>query len=165
MANSNNSASLTKADINIVEEFVKGAKRGFYVAVEMITPAMVFAYVMVLFLNTAGIMPYIGKVLGPIMGIFGLPGESAVVLIAAFFAKAAGCATAASLYAAGTITAEQATVLFPACITMGTLIGNFVRVVIVSNTNRKWQPLLLASGIVDAALVMLMTRAVISFYH
>lgn len=142
----------------MIEEFVKGAKKGFYVGVEMITPAMVFAYVLILFLNISGVMPIVAKLLGPVMAAFGLPGEAAVVLTAAFFAKAAGCAAAATLYSQGIITATQATILFPACITMGTLVGNFVRVVMVSNTNIKWQPLLLSIAFIDAAVVMWLTR-------
>ncbi|MDU2065100.1 MAG: nucleoside recognition domain-containing protein [Sporomusaceae bacterium] len=149
---------------SLIEEFVKGAKKGFYVGVEMIAPAMVFAYVLILFLNLTGIMPIVGKLLGPVMALFGLPGEAIVVLTAAFFAKAAGCAAAATLYANGVITAAEATILFPACIIMGTLVGNFVRVVLVSNTNRKWQPLLLATAFIDAAIGMWLTKLLLLFF-
>lgn len=147
---------------SIVEEFVAGAKKGFYIGAEMIAPAMVLAYVLIQFLTITGLMTIVGKALGPVMSIFGLPGEAIVALVAAFFAKAAGCATAATLYASGVITAAQATILFPACITMGTLIGHFVRIVIVANANKKWHPLLLCVPIVDAVVVMLMTRVLLS---
>lgn len=53
------------------------------------------------------------------------------------FAKAAGAATAASLYADGIINAAQATILFPATITMGTLVGHFARCVLTAGTNPK----------------------------
>ena len=96
------------------------------------------------------------------MAVFGLPGEAIVALVAAFFAKAAGCATAATLYSKGLITAPQATILFPACVTMGTLIGHFVRIVIVSNANKKWHPLLLSIPIIDAVIVMFLTRILLS---
>lgn len=158
MAEQSNGALTLQVKPSMIDEFVKGAKKGFYVAVENITPAMVLAYALILFLNIIGVMPILAKLLGPIMAVFGLPGEAMVVLTAAFFAKAAGCATAATLYSQGVITAAQATILFPACITMGTLVGNFVRVVMVSQTNIKWQPLLLCSALVDAAVVMWLTR-------
>ena len=45
--------------------------------------------------------------MSPVMGLFGLPGEAFAVLISAFFAKASGCATAASMYQAGTLTLGQ----------------------------------------------------------
>ena len=137
---------------------MQGAKKGFYIGVELITPAMVMAYALLAFLNYLGIMPVIGKILGPVMGIFGLPGEASLALLAAFFAKAAGAATAASLYAAGTLTAAQATILFPACITMGTLIGHFARVVLVCKVRAAYYPIMFATPIVDAVIVMFMTR-------
>lgn len=146
------------------ELFMQGAKKGFYIGVELITPAMVMAYALLAFLKYLGIMPIIGEILGPIMGIFGLPGEASLALLAAFFAKAAGAATAASLYAAGTITAAQATILFPACITMGTLIGHFARVVMVCQVRSLYYPVMFLTPIIDAVIVMWLTRAVLFFY-
>lgn len=146
------------------ELFMQGAKKGFYIGVELITPAMVMAYALLAFLKYLGIMPIIGEILGPIMGIFGLPREASLALLAAFFAKAAGAATAASLYAAGTITAAQATILFPACITMGTLIGHFARVVMVCQVRSLYYPVMFLTPIIDAVIVMWLTRAVLFFY-
>lgn len=163
MAEQTAGLDLQKVKPSIVEEFVAGAKKGFYIGAEMIAPAMVLAYVLIQFLDITGLMHIVGKALGPVMGLFGLPGEAIVALVAAFFAKAAGCATAATLYSKGIITATQATILFPACITMGTLIGHFVRIVIVSNANKKWHPLLLCVPLVDAVVVMLMTRVLLGF--
>ena len=156
------SVDLLKTKPSIVEEFVAGAKKGFYIGAEMIAPAMVLAFVLIQFLEITGLMTIVGKALGPVMAVFGLPGEAVVALVAAFFAKAAGCATAATLYSKGLITAQQATILFPACVTMGTLIGHFVRIVIVSNANKKWHPLLLAVPVVDAVVVMFLTRLVLN---
>lgn len=155
--------TLLQTKPSVVEEFVAGAKKGFYIGVELIAPAMVLAYVLIQFLEITGLMNVFGKLLGPVMALFGLPGEAIVALIAAFFAKAAGAATAATLYSRGIITAAQATILFPATIAMGTLIGHFVRIVIVSNANKRWHSLLLAIPILDALIVMLLTRLVLVF--
>jgi Uncharacterized membrane protein len=146
---------------SIVEEFMAGAKKGFYIGAEMIAPAMVMAYVLIQFLEITGLMKGIGTLLQPVMALFGLPGEAIFALVAAFFAKAAGCATAATLYSKGVITAAQATILFPACVTMGTLIGHFVRIVIVSNVNKKYHSLLICVPIIDAAIAMILTRVVL----
>lgn len=155
-------SDLTKAKPNVIEEFILGAKKGFYLGVEMIAPAMVLAYVLILFLDITGLMKLVGNFLGPVMAIFGLPGEAIFALVAAFFAKAAGAAATASLYSKGVISAAQATILFPACITMGTLIGHFVRIVIVSNANKKWHALLICIPVFDAILAMFITRIIIS---
>ncbi len=149
--------------LSIPEYFMVGAKKGFYITVELIAPAMVMAYILITFLKLAGVMPWIGDALAPVMGLFGLPGEASVALVAAFFAKAAGAATAAGLYMDGTISAVHATILFPACITMGTLIGHFARVVIVCQVKSLYYPVLLMTPLLDAAIAMLVTRGVLFF--
>ncbi|MDY4919871.1 MAG: nucleoside recognition domain-containing protein [Phascolarctobacterium sp.] len=149
---------------SLLEEFVFGAKNGYYLGVERILPAMILAYVLILFLKTTGLMTIIGNVVAPVMAIFGLPGEAIVALISAFFAKAAGCATAATLYNDGVINAAQATILFPACITMGTLIGHFVRCVMASGTNPKHHGLMMAIPVVDALISMLLTRLILGLF-
>lgn len=157
-------AEETKKKPSAPELFMSGAKKGFYIGINLITPAMVMAYALLAFLQFLGIMPIIGKLLGPVMGIFGLPGEASLALVAAFFAKAAGAATAASLYANGLITAAQATILFPACITMGTLIGHFARIVLVCRVRAIYYPVMFLTPLIDAAVVMWLTRAVLALY-
>lgn len=153
-----------EAKASIVEEFMKGAKKGFYIGVELIAPAMVMAYALIEFLKISGAMELIRIGLAPVMGLFGLPGEASVALIAAFFSKAAGCAAAATLYGNGELTAVQATMLLPACVTMGTLVGHFARIVLVTNANKKFYPLLFATPIIDAIIVLYLTRLVIMFF-
>jgi len=157
-------AAKTATKRSLIEEFVFGAKNGFYLGVERIIPAMILAYVLILFLKTTGLINIIGTVVAPVMGLFGLPGEAIVALISAFFAKAAGCATAATLYNDGVINAAQATILFPACITMGTLIGHFVRCVMASGANPKHHALLMAIPVVDAVISMLLTRVLLNLF-
>ena len=84
-----------------------------------------------------------------------------MVLLAAFFAKAAGAATAAGMYMNGTISAVHATILFPACITMGTLIGHFARIVMVSQVRTVYYPVMLATPIIDAMISMWLTRGIL----
>ena len=151
-------------NISVVEEFMKGAKLGWYIGVELIGPAMIMAYALIEFLKISGLMTIIGNVLNPVMALFGLPGEASVVLLAAFFAKAAGCAAAATLYMNGQIDAAQATILFPACITMGTLIGHFARIVMVSKSNKLFYPVLLATPVIDAVIVMYLTKLALVFF-
>ena len=148
-------------ELSLPEYFMRRAKKGFYIGVELIAPAMVMAYTLITFLKLSGLMPIIGDLLAPVMGVFGLPGEASVVLLAAFFAKAAGAATAAGMYMSGTLTAAQATILFPACITMGTLIGHFARVVLVSQVRSVYYPIMFATPVIDAVIVMFLTRLVL----
>lgn len=128
---------------SVVDTFLKGCARGFKVGIENITPAMILGYVLVYILQETGLMDLLGVVMSPVMNLFGLPGEAFAVLISAFFAKASGCATAASMYQAGTLTLGQASMMLPACILMGTLIGHYARIVLVTGSNKKWHPLLI----------------------
>ena len=147
---------------SIVDTFLKGCAKGFKVGIENITPAMILGYVLVYILKETGLMDILGTVMSPVMGLFGLPGEAFAVLISAFFAKASGCATAASMYEAGALTLGQASMMLPACILMGTLIGHYARIVLVTDTNKKWHPLLIAVCLLDAAISLVIMRVILA---
>ncbi|WP_370521064.1 nucleoside recognition domain-containing protein [Cetobacterium sp. 2A] len=150
-----------KNNQSVVEIFMKGAKKGLNITFEQIAPAMILAYVLIVFLKTTGLMDIIATVLSPLMALFGLPGEASLVIIAAFFAKAAGAATGLMLYQEGILTQEQATILYPAVILMGTLVGHYARIVIVSGVSKKYYKLLLIIPLIDAALAMFVTRIIL----
>ena len=139
---------------SIVDTFLKGCAKGFKVGIENITPAMILGYVLVYILKEAGLMDILGTVMSPVMGLFGLPGEA--------FAKASGCATAASMYEAGALTLGQASMMLPACILMGTLIGHYARIVLVTDTNKTWHPLLIAVCLLDAAISLVIMRVILA---
>lgn len=147
---------------SIIDTFLKGCARGFKVGIENITPAMILGYVLVYILNETGLMNLLGKIMAPVMGLFGLPGEAFAVLISAFFAKASGCATAASMYQSGVLTLGQASMMLPACILMGTLIGHYARIVLVSGSNKKWHPLMILLCLFDAALSLVIMRIILT---
>lgn len=147
---------------SIVDTFLKGCAKGFKVGIENITPAMILGYTLVYILQATGLMTFLGKIFSPVMGLFGLPGEAFAVLISAFFAKASGCATAATMYSDGILTLGQASMLLPACILMGTLIGHYARIVLVAGTNKKWHSLLLVVPLFDAALSLVIMRVILT---
>lgn len=151
-----------KKEKGIIEVFMTGAKKGVYIGFEQILPAMILGYVIVEVLKLTGIIDVLGLVFGPLMGIFGLPGESVVVLLSAFFAKAAGAATAANLYAEGIVNAAQATILLIPSMLMGTLVGHYARIVLVSDTNSKYRSLMLAIPIIDSIVGMLLMRLILT---
>ena len=151
-----------KPQKSVIEIFMGGCKKGFYIGVEQILPAMILGYAIVIFLGLTGIIPILDTVFGPVMGIFGLPGESVVVLISAFFSKAAGAATAANLYAQGIINGVQATILIIPSMLMGTLVGHYARIVLVADVNPKHRLLLLAVPIFDSIVGMFVMRILLS---
>lgn len=148
---------------SIISTFLGGCHRGFEVGIKNIVPAMILGYTLVYILQATGVMDLLGSVLSPVMGIFGLPGEAFAVLISAFFAKAAGCGTAATMYSSGILTLGQTCMLFPACILMGTLIGHYARIVLVADANRKWHGLLLAVPLLDAVISLFIMKILLAF--
>lgn len=86
-AGTDNNQEEKKQKKSIVTSFMDGAKEGFYIGIENILPAMVLGYVIIRFLELTGLVNLIGKVFAPVMGIFGLPGEAAIVLMSAFLQK------------------------------------------------------------------------------
>lgn len=155
-------SAIEQKKIGVVELFLVGAKKGWNVAINTIMPAMVLGYVLVQALQVTGIMTVLANVAGPVMGIFGLPGEAITVIISAFFAKAAGAATALNLYLAGTITAAQATICVMPSMLMGTLVGHYARIVLVSGVNKKRTALMFGVALFDAAIGMLLMRAILA---
>ncbi len=151
-----------KPQKSVIEIFMGGCKKGFYIGVEQILPAMILGYAIVRFLELTGVIPILGTVFGPVMRVFGLPGEAVVVLISAFFSKAAGAATAANLYAQGMINGVQATILIMPSMLMGTLVGHYARIVLVANVNPNHRLLLLAVPIFDSIVGILLMRILLS---
>ena len=135
---------------SVVDTFLKGCARGFKVGIENITPAMILGYVLVYILQETGLMDLLGVDMSPVMNLFGLPGE------------AFACATAASMYQAGTLTLGQASMMLPACILMGTLIGHYARIVLVTGSNKKWHPLLIVVCLLDAAISLVIMRVILA---
>lgn len=146
---------------NILEIFMNGTKRGFYIGIDQVLPAMFLGYVLVQFLQLTGLVNLLGTIFGPVMAVFGLPGETVVVIVAAFFAKAAGAATTANMYATGIISAGQATILLLPCMLVGTFVSGYARVVLVSNVADKYRMLLLAIPVIDAVVGMLVMRFIL----
>lgn len=147
---------------SIVETFMNGARKGVEIGLNQIIPAMVLGYTIVAVLKLTGLIDILGNLFGPVMGVFGLPGESVVVLVSAFFAKAAGAATAANLYMAGTINAAQATILLIPSMLMGTLIGHYARIVLVTDVNPKYRTLLLLIPLITSVLGMITMRILLT---
>lgn len=158
-------AAAPKTKKSIIEVFMAGAKKGFYIGIEQILPAMILGYVIIQFLKLTGLIELLNAIFGPVMGIFGLPGEAIVVLLSAFFSKAAGAASAASLYSEGVLTTAQCTILIIPCMLMGTLVGHFARIILVSNVNPRHRNWMLLVPIFDSIVGMLLMRLIMTMMH
>ena len=108
---SNNAKPTTNNPFDI---FVIGARKGWQIAINNLLPNVLMAYVIAEILNLVGAMQFIGRVFGPMMGVFGLPGEAVTVLLTTWLSSSAGTGVAVSLISKGILNGTHASILIPA---------------------------------------------------
>lgn len=69
---------------------------------------------------------------------------------------------AALIYSEGILTLGHCSILMPACMLMGTLIGGYARIIVVSGVNKKWHGFLFFLPLLDAAIAMIIMRFVVA---
>ena len=85
---------------NVMDMFIDGARRGFTIATTSLLPNVVMAFVIIQALKVTGLLEIVGRVCEPVMALWGLPGESATVLLAAVMSMGGGVGVCASLVVA-----------------------------------------------------------------
>ena len=143
---------------NPFDVFVTGARKGFHIAIHNLMPNVVMAYVLAEVLNLLGIMPLLGQVFAPVMGLFGLPGEAITVLLTAWLSSSAGTGVAVSLLTKGLLTGPDITVLAPAIFLMGSQLQYMGRLLGVADVPKKYWPLLMLVSIINALIEMFVMR-------
>ena len=103
----------------VTDIFVKGAVQGWQIAVTSTIPNVLMAFVIIKILDHSGLLKLLGTALDPIMGIFGLPGEAATVLLGGWMSMGGGVGVAVALFDHGTITGHDIAVLAPSIYLMG----------------------------------------------
>lgn len=103
----------------ITEVFVEGAKRGWDLATKSMLPNLVMAFVLIKVLTVSGLLNYVGMAFEPIMSLFGLPGESAMVLVSAWMSSGGAIGVLLAFLSEGVMTGEQAAVILPSIFIMG----------------------------------------------
>lgn len=148
---------------SFVEVFMDGAFKGWTMGVRSMLTALVLAYALMYMLNVSGAMDLLEKVFSPIMGILSLPGVAITPLIAALMSKPGGVAAAVALYNQGLMTEKEVTMIFPALVLMGGLVSQYVRVVVVSGTEKSRHGLLIANNIIIAILSIPLMNLLLHF--
>lgn len=95
------------------QAFFSGCKSGLNLALYGILPRVMVAFIFISVLEACGAMSLIGDIFTPLMHVWSLPGEAAVVLATAILSNAAAVGTIVSLFASGTLSAADATILMP----------------------------------------------------
>lgn len=136
----------------VLDMFVDGARRGFTIATTNLLPNVVMAFVIIRALEVTGLLDVVGKIFGPIMALWGLPGESAAVLLASFMSMGGGIGVLASLYTAGHLSALDVTMLVPAVYLMGNPVQNIGRCLGTSGVNTRHYVAIVSICVINALL-------------
>jgi len=148
----------TTTSNNPLDIFITGARKGFNVAVNNLVPNVMMAYVIAHILHILGVMDFLGHYCAPIMGIFGLPGESIMVLLTAWLSGSAGVGIAANLVAHQIIGSNEVAILLPAIFLMGSQLQYMGRLLGVADCPKKYWPLLMLISILNAVIAMFVMR-------
>lgn len=148
---------------NIINAFVAGAKKGLNLSLNTIIPNTMFAFALMYILTTLGVTDIIGKVLSPVMGIFGLPGEAAMPLVLSYLSTSGGISAALPLIAAGTLTPEHSTIMLPFIFCVGATFQYIGRILAPSGVESKHYKICILISTVNGLLAMVIMRIILNF--
>lgn len=124
-------------------------------------PNLVMAFAIIKILQLSGLFDIIGEVCSPVMGIFGLPGESITVLLGAWLSTGGGVGVACALYESGVINGTDLAILSPAIFLTGAQVQYLGRILGVLDVRGKMLGICMLLPPVLALLSMLVMRVII----
>lgn len=145
----------------ITDVFVAGARKGWNIATTSTLPNVVMAFIIIKALEITGALKGMGLLFSPLMGLFGLPGEAAAVLIGGWMSMGGGIGVAIGLYDKGIITGEHLAIMAPAIYLMGSQVQYLGRILGVIGTSARRIPLMIVISVINAFIAMLLMRIII----
>ena len=145
----------------LTDIFVGGAREGWSMGVGSIIPNVMMAFIVIKALSITGAMSLFGNLFAPIMGLFGVPGEGAAVLMASFMSAGGGVGVIMSLFAEGVLTGEHIAILAPANYLMGSTVQYAGRLLGVVNIEARFYPIMFGLVTLNGFIAMLLMRILI----
>ena len=142
----------------VTDVFVKGAVQGWNICVTSTIPNVLMAFVIIKILNHSGLLALIGQIFSPIMGIFGLPGEAATVLLGGWMSMGGGVGVAVALFDNGVLNGTQLAIVCPAIFLMGSQIQHLGRCLGVIGIKGSKIPLIMAIPVLTAFVSLFVMR-------
>ncbi|MDO4776348.1 MAG: YjiG family protein [Cardiobacteriaceae bacterium] len=138
----------------ITDIFVDGVKRGWNIAISSMLPNVMMAFVLIYILNLTGLLDLLGKLFAPVMGVFGLPGEAMMVLLASWMSMGGGVGVASGLFASGALGLADIAVIAPSMYLMGSQLQYMGRLLGVVGIPGKHIPVMLLISVINAFLAL-----------
>ncbi len=144
--------------------FVDGAKKGWGLATSSTIPNILMAFVIIEILKITGLLALIGTVFGPVMAVFGLPGEAATVLMASWLSGGGGVGVASSLYASGSLDINDLAILLPSIFLLCSQVQYLGRVLGTAGIQARYYGVMIAITVVCALLSLLSMRFLVVIF-
>ena len=145
----------------VTDVFVRGARQGWGIAIGSMLPNVFMAFDIIKALQITGLLKLIGIACGPVMAVFGLPGEAAPVLLASWLRMGGGVGVAVALFGQVAIDCTHLAILTPAIYLMGSQLQYMGRLLGVVGIPGKMIPLMMALSIVAACVAMIIMRILV----
>lgn len=152
---SNNQLQPAKKTNNPFDIFIIGARKGLNITLNNLVPNILMAYAVAEVLRILGVMKMVGEIFGPLMFIFGLPGEAVTVVLTAWLSSSASVGLAANMAANGILDARHVTILMPCFFLLGAQLQYMGRLLGVADVPKRYWPLLMSASLLNALCAML----------
>ncbi|MBQ8690305.1 MAG: YjiG family protein [Phascolarctobacterium sp.] len=152
---SNNQPQPAKKTNNPFDIFIIGARKGLNITLNNLVPNILMAYAVAEVLRILGVMKMVGEIFGPLMFVFGLPGEAVTVVLTAWLSSSASVGLAANMAANGILDARHVTILMPCFFLLGAQLQYMGRLLGVADVPKRYWPLLMSASLLNALLAML----------
>lgn len=155
----NNTAE--RAISNPCDIFVRGAKKGFNLAIGSLMPNILMAYVLTDILTRLGVMAFLSQVCGPVMAVFGLPGEAIIILLTTWLSSSSAIGITVGMVASGSISPHDVTVMMPAYFLLNAQIQYMGRLLGTAGVPARYWPLLMLASVINASCAMLIMNWIV----
>ena len=145
----------------VTDVFVKGAVQGWNIAVTSTIPNVLMAFVIIKVLQHSGLLELIGQVFGPVMAIFGLPGEAATVLLGGWMSMGGGVGVAVALFGQGVLNGDHGAILAPSIFLMGSQVQYMGRCLGVIGIKGKDLLLIMSVPIITAFVSLFVMKLIV----
>lgn len=146
---------------NFVESFVLGARNGLNMCLMNMVPNVLFAFAIINIVHMSGLSGIIGRVFGPVMAIFGLPGIAATAVVAGMLSMGGGIGAAASLALSGDITHAHSTILLVGIAVFGSAVQYMGRVLGTADIPSRHYPALFLANAISGFMAMFVMNIII----
>lgn len=153
----------TEPKKNILDLFVDGARKGFTIGTTSLLPNVIMAFVIIRILDVTGLLHFIGVVFQPVMGLWGLPGEAATVIIGSLMSMGGAIGILMSLFTEGILDPLQVTIMVPGIYLMGNPVQNVGRCLGIAGVNSRHYPAILAICVINTLLSIWAMRLILLF--